>query len=162
MPTVETLVALVRQIEAKKVKYKGQLQPPASASGLETVARKAQELYGYSLPDAYLKLISVSDGINFNGYTIYASRTNPISGHADRFIEGFVEANDLWEDYEENADHHLLMFGETGDDLYLFDRRDNKFKVTDKVGGDAYEEFDTFEELAELLLKSALGIFNDN
>ena len=98
--------------------------------------------------------------MDFNGYKLYASKTRYVKKY-DYYIEGFLEANDLWEEYEENTDHHLIMFGETGDDLYLFDKRNQKFKITDKVGGDAYEEFETFEELAEQFFKNSLGMFED-
>lgn len=152
----------LRQIETVDAQFGGKLQPAASEQDLAALVKQIRERFGYELPGAYLQLLAVADGVNFNSYTLYTSKTLPITGYADRFIEGFLEANDLWEDYQENSDHHLLMFGETGGDLFLFDRRDQKFKVTDKVGGDAYQEFDSFEELAEQLFKNALGIFEEN
>jgi hypothetical protein len=161
MTTSATLADYLQQIAAKKAKYKGRPQPPTESTQLAALQKQVREQFSYELPEAYVALLALSDGVNFNSYTLYASKTLPISGYTDRFIEGFVEANDLWEDYEENTDHHLLMFGETGSDLFLFDRRDQKFKVTDKVGGDAYQEFSSFEELAEQLFKSALGIFDN-
>lgn len=161
MITFATLTDYLQQIAAKKAKYKGRTQPPAESTQLAALQKQVREQFSYELPETYVALLALSDGVNFNSYTLYASTTLPISGYTDRFIEGFIEANDLWGDYEENTDHHLLMFGETGGDLFLFDRRDQKFKVTDKVGGDAYQEFNSFEELAEQFFKSVLGIFDN-
>lgn len=159
MPNLEQLSDYLRQIQTEDAQFGDQPQPPAAADALVSLRHQVREKFNYELPNAYVALLALSDGVNFNSYTLYASKTLPIAGYPDRFIEGFVEANYLWEHYERNSDHHLLVFGETGGDLFLFDRRDQKFKVTDKVGGDAYQEFDSFEELVEQLLKNALGIF---
>lgn len=161
MPTLKELSGYLQQMQAEDARFGDQSQPPAASDSLVALKQQAREKFSYELPSAYEALLALSDGVNFNSYTLYASKTLPIAGYTDRFIEGFIEANDLWNDYAQNIDHHLLMFGETGGDLFLFDRRDQKFKVTDKVGGDAYEEFDSFEELAEYLFQNALGIFDN-
>lgn len=158
MATLENLTDYLRQMREEDARFGDQSQPPALSETLDSLRQRSREQFKYELPAGYVDLLAQSDGINFNSYTLYASRTLPIAGYEDRFVEGFMEANDLWEDYAENADHHLLVFGETGGDLFLFDRRDQRFKVTDKVGGDAYQTFDTFEELAEQLFKNALGL----
>ena len=156
----QTLVEYLRQIETRNAAYGDQPQPPAPPEQLATLAIQSNENFQYKLPNHYLKILEVSDGVDFNGYKLYASKTRYIIKY-DCYIEGFLEANGLWEEYEENTDHHLIMFGETGDDLYLFDKRNQKFKITDKVGGDAYEEFETFEELIERFFRNALGMFED-
>lgn len=155
------LTEYLRQIEVRAAPFGGSLQPPAGTEDLKSMAEQARERFGYTLPLSYLDLLSVADGVDFNGYSLYASKTQPLQGEESSSLYGFLEMNELWEEYDQNNDHHLLVFGETGDDLFLFDQRDQKFKVTDKVGGDAYQEFDTFEELAEQLFKNALGIFED-
>ena len=160
MPTLEKLSSYLRQMQAEDIRFGDQPQPPATKDALGVLRQQALAKFNYELPSTYEALLALSDGVNFNSYTLYASKSLPIAGYSDRFIEGFIEANDQWESYEQNRDHHLLVFGETGGDLFLFDRRDQKFKVTDKVGGDAYQEFDSFEELAEQLFKNALDIFD--
>ena len=162
MPILEQLSDYLHQMQAEDARFGDHSQPPAVSGALTELRQRVHEKFDYELPKAYMAILALSDGVNFNGYTLYASKTLPIIGCPDRFIEGFIEANDLWEDYGNNTDHHLLVFGETGDDLFLFDRQDEKFKVTDKVGGDAYQEFDSFEELVEQLFKNALGIFDEN
>ena len=160
MPTLDKISDYLRQMQAEDARFGDQSQPPAANDALNRLRQQAHEKFNYELPKNYVALLTMSDGVNFNSYTLYASKTLPIIGYTDRFIEGFIEANDLWEEYEDNNDHHLLVFGETGDDLFLFDRRDQKFKVTDKVSGDAYQEFESFEKLVEQLFKNALGIFD--
>lgn len=158
MASLEKLSDYLQQMQAEDARFGDESQPPAAGDALMALRQQAREKFNYELPESYVSLLALSDGVNFNSYTLYASKTLSITGYTDRFIEGFVEANDLWQNYGRNSDHHLLMFGETGGDLFLFDCRDQKFKVTDKVGGDAYHEFDTFEELAEQLFKEALGL----
>ena len=160
MTPLKTLSEYVRQVNARNAEYGDPPQPPASAEHLTALAAQAQELFAYEVPVAYLELLALADGLDFNGYKLYASSTRPVPGY-DATVKGFIEANGWWEDYDENGNHHLLMFGETGGQLFLFDRRDQKFKFTDKVGGDAYQVFDAFEELAEQFFKNALGIVED-
>ncbi|HEX8349523.1 MAG TPA: YrhA family protein [Hymenobacter sp.] len=160
MTPLKTLPEYVRQVQARNAEYGDPPQPPASAEQLTALTAQARALFAYEVPAAYLELLALADGIDCNGYKLYASRTRPVPGY-DATVEGFVEANGWWEDYEENSDHHLLMFGETGGELFLFDRRDQKFKFTDKVGGDAYRVFEAFEELAEQFFQNALGIIED-
>lgn len=161
MTTLKGLSDYLLRIRAEDATFGGEPQPAATQDDLNKLSQQVYEQFAYRLPESYLSLLAMSDGINFNSYTLYSSRTLPITGYIDRFIEGFAEAEDLWEDYENNDDHHLLVFGETGGDLFLFDQRDQKFKATDKVGGNTYDEFNTFEELAERLFKNTLGIFEN-
>jgi len=158
MPASTPLATYLRQIEAIDSQFNGKLQPAASEQDLLALTKQVQARFGYALPTAYLQLLALADGVDFNGYTLYASKTQPLQGEEAILLQGFVEINEFWQEYAENVDHHLLMFGETGDDLYLFDQCTQQFHVTDKVSGDRYQAFDTFEELAEQLFKEALGL----
>jgi len=158
MATLNTLIDYLRQVELIDSQFGGKLQPPAAKEDLNMLAELAWKYLHYKLPIGYLQLLANSDGMNFNGYTLYASKTQLLQTEEKIQLQGFVEINEFWQEYAENNDHHLLMFGENGDDLYLFDQRAQKFHVTDKVSGDVYQAFDTFEELAEQLFKEALGL----
>ncbi|MGI4832995.1 MAG: YrhA family protein [Janthinobacterium lividum] len=147
----------MQQIAAADAQFGGQLQPAASAEALVALYQQVQERFGYHLPAAYGQLLAIADGVDFNGYTLYASQTQPLQG-TRQVLQGFVEINKFWREYADNQDHHLLMFGETGDDLYLLDQRTHSFQLTDKVSGDIYQAFATFEEIVEQLLRSALGL----
>ena len=155
------LVDYLQQIEAIEAQFGGKLQPAASEEDLASLAKQARERFRYELPAGYLKLLAITDGVDFNGYTLYASKTQSLQGEEKMLLQGFAEINEFWQEYAENEDHHSLMFGETGDDLYLFDQRAQQFHVTDKVSGDVYQAFDTFEELAEQLFREALGLADD-
>jgi len=161
MPTSTPLVNYLRQIETADAQFGGKLQPAAPKQDLEALTKQVQERFRYELPAGYLQLLATADGVDFNGYTLYASKTQPLQGEEKIQLQGFAEINEFWQEYAENEDHHLLMFGETGDDLYLFDQRAQQFHITDKVSGDVYQAFDTFEELAEQLFKESLGIADE-
>jgi hypothetical protein len=157
MTTGTRLLDYLQQIAAVDAQFGGQLQPAASAEAIATLYQQAQERFGYRVPAAYGHLLAIADGLDFNGYTLYASKTQPLQG-TQQLLQGFVEINAFWQEYADNQDHHLLMFGETGDDLYLFDQRTQSFHLTDKVSGDTYQEFATFEAMVEQLFRSALGL----
>lgn len=161
MTTLKILSDYLRQIADRDAPFGGKMQRPATAEDLDVLSKRVQEQFNYSLPAAYLSLLAVADGVDFNGFTLYASHTQPLQGEEKIALQGFAEINEFWQEYADNQDHHLLMFGETGDDLYLFDQRAQTYQVTDKVSGDAYQTFDTFEELAEQLFKNALGLVEE-
>lgn len=158
MSIQNSLVDYLHQIEAIEMQFGGSLQPAASKEDLEVLTTQVREQFGYTLPTAYLQLLAISDGIDINGCTLYGSKTRQLQGEETIQLHGFLESNELWQEYAENENHHLLMFGETGDDLYLFDRRVQQFHATDKVSGDVYQAFETFEELVEQFFKDALGL----
>jgi len=158
MPIQNSLVDYLHQIEAIEMQFGGSLQPAAPKEDLEVLTTRVRERFGYTLPTDYVQLLAITDGIDINGYTLYGSKTRQLQGEETIQLQGFLEINELWQEYAENEDHHLLMSGETGDDLYLFDRRIQQFHTTDKVSGDVHQAFDTFEELAEQFFKGALGL----
>lgn len=161
MLTPKPLVDYLHQIETIDAQFGDSLQPAASTEDLQALATQVRELFGYTLPTAYLQLLAIADGVDFNGYTLYGSKTRQLQGEETIQLQGFVEINEFWQEYVDNGDHHLLMFGETGDDLYLFDQRAQQFHFTDKVSGDVYQAFGTFEELAEQFFKAALGLSDE-
>ncbi|HEX8656249.1 MAG TPA: YrhA family protein [Hymenobacter sp.] len=158
MATFDSLMTYLRQIHMRDAQFGGKLQPAADAEDLASLTKRVQDRFNYSLPTAYLNILAVADGMDFNGHTLYASKTHPLQGEENLLLQGLVEINEFWQDYAGNHDHHLIVFGETGDDLYLFDKRAQKFHVTDKVSGDVYQDFDTFEDLSQQFFKDALGI----
>lgn len=128
------------------------LQRPCPPAELDTLRRRAHRELGVDVPDAYCGFLSLMDGLDWNGLVIYASKTTPIMGYPDRFIEGFVEATRGWRDYEENS--HLLFFGESGLSQYVYDPTKAEFQVLDRQSNALIERAEGLDQLLFKALKA--------
>ena len=121
------------------------LQRPCLVHEIEDLRRRARRELAADVPDAYCRFLALMDGLDWNGLVIYASKTTPIAGYSDRFIEGFVEATREWRDYEENR--HLIFFGESGLSQYAYDPSVAEFRVLDRQSNSLIERANGFDEL---------------
>ena len=128
-----------------------QMQPPGRETDIEDVRARARAQLGAELPEEYYTLLRETDGLDANGLVVYATRTSPIAGHADRFIEGFVEANLGWRDLADNQSY--LFFGESGMSLFAYHLVDRRYQVLDRSSGSLVEAVAGFDELVARALE---------
>ncbi|HEX8349473.1 MAG TPA: YrhA family protein [Hymenobacter sp.] len=160
------IAGLIEEIKQERHHRRAALlmQPPASEEGLRQLRERAANILRYTLPEAYVELLGVVDGIDTNGFSLYASTAQPLAGHIGRpdyIIEGFVEANMLWRSYDPNT--AFIFFAESGDIVYCHNLTINKFQVMDRIAQEPDSEadiFETFEELLEKLLNHMLNRYD--
>ena len=156
---ITSLVEEVRQ-ERQSRRHAVPLQPPASGAALQQFREQVINRLSYELPKAYLELLSKVDGIDSNGFVLYASATQTLSGHAGRtdyYIEGFIEANLVWRNYEPNK--QFVFFAETGDVVYCHNLITGKFQIMDRIAQEVDSDenvFETCEVMLEKLLNHML------
>lgn len=131
-------------------------QPQAPADALARLTVEARETLDYDVPDDYLHFLRLSDGLHFNGFSVFASSTVPIAGYTDRFIGGFVDSNLRFRNSP--VHRHLIVFGESGDDAYVYDTRTRTFALVDHPSLDVLETFGSFDEMMASLLERALNV----
>ncbi len=85
---------------------------------------------------------------------IYSSETTPIVGYKDRVIEGFVDANLSFRDLERMR--RFLVFGQSGDDLYVFDTVEGVYGACDNVSLEVFDAFPSFDEMMAAALRVKL------
>jgi len=122
-------------------------QPPASAAELQALRARAKQELGVDLPKAYYALLEIVNGLDSNGFVIYASETTPMVGYEGKnmFIEGIVDANLGW--WELEANKQYLFLAESGMGNYVQDLKEGNYKSLDRQSSSLYEQFATFEEL---------------
>jgi len=144
----------LKQIEKEKQSRGRKLQPPATAEDILILKNIAKETLGYELDESYAKFLRITNGIDWNGFSIYATTITPIIGYDDRFIAGFIDINLQY--WEVEVNRIFIAFGETGDTRYVFNLQKNEFEEIDSVALDPIETFSSFDELINHLLKQAL------
>jgi hypothetical protein len=126
-------------------------QPACSPQDLLKMRRRASEQFSTALPRAYCTFLTITNGLDWDGLVIYATHRIPIVGFDDRFIDGFVEANLAHRDYPVFND--LLVFGENGTVVFVFDMAHREYQVLMNIGLDVLERYSTFDKL----MTNALG-----
>jgi len=132
-------------------KYERRPQPPATEEDLVGLVERAQAELGARVPPEYEAFLRVANGFDWNGCTIYGSETRPIAGYADRFIQGFVEANQVWRDDEANREY--LYFGDGDISLYGYHLPSRQYQVRDRQSDTLLKVVPSFDALIAAALE---------
>lgn len=122
-----------------------QVQPSATETEIQQLRMRARKELGFEIPEEYCALLRKTNGFDFNGLAVYASRTIPIAGYADRFIQGFVEANLAWRAANDEAD--FVAFAESGVSLYVFRPATSSYAILDRASASRPRAVASFDEL---------------
>lgn len=149
----------LQRIISVDAQYGKKPNAPAQKTDIVRLKANAWSLNEYDIPIIYEELLSFINGIDFNGHLLYGSYPpSLISANKKYASMDFGISNELWSDYGDNEDHDLIMFGESGLSLYIYNRTTTKFEVIDRVGGDSFFNSDSFDGLLEQLFKDMLSI----
>jgi hypothetical protein len=143
---------LLDELEAVQARYGEQPQPPCPDDRLEQLRQRVREELGAELPDEYIAFLRTRDGLNHNGLFIYASETAPVVGATNATIQGVVQANLGWRDYEPWGAY--LVFGEGNMDLYVRHLPTGEYRVIDRVPGNIIETHPSFDRLLAAALRA--------
>jgi len=143
---------LLEEIAANRRKRGRDLQPPASDAQLADLRKRARQQLRYELPDAHLAFLRRANGLDYNGLSLYCSERSVIVGTQDRYIPGFVEANQDWRAGGSYRDQ--IIFGHSANANYAYNTKESAWQVrmqpTDTVVGTV----GSFEELILRALES--------
>jgi hypothetical protein len=141
-------------LSAKYARRGKQLQPPATGEEINLMVKSAQTLLGYTMDKQYLDFLSRFNGLDHNGYSIYATKVSLILGYPDSYITGFVERNQQYWQVESNK--QFIAFGESGDERFVFDKTAGKYAELDQSSTSPIRYHDTFDTLLTILLEQSV------
>ncbi|HEX8656250.1 MAG TPA: YrhA family protein [Hymenobacter sp.] len=111
-----------------------------------------------ALPHAYLDLLAVTDGLDWNGAVLYASETRLRNDELD--IQGLLEAS-IQLRLAYTPDKDFVYFAESGMDFYRHNLQTGKFEISARIGGTVFAAFETAEELFVQILNHMLGNYGE-
>jgi hypothetical protein len=149
-----TYVSLLRQIEAKMHSYGMALQPPCPSDAIRKLNAASLKQLSHRIPDGYANLLALMNGLDWNGLVIYASHRTSIVGHSDRLIEGFIDGNLAYRDFEPMKEY--LVFGDDGTSLYVYHTSEALYQIILSVGLSVMESFESFESMIATALEEHL------
>lgn len=139
--------------KVKEAKKGRNWEKGASLLQITSYARKVKKEFGAELPKAYREFLQLTNGMVYNGHNIYGIR-----GEEEAEMDLIEQTRDFGsEDWTEN----YLFLGDSDMDLYVYDTEGDTYDVMDP-GGEVWESFDTCEELLEYILKSSLGLIEED
>lgn len=143
------LKAQLDSIQAVQQEFDHQMESPAPIDELVRLTTAArQQFRGYDVPQAYLNVLAVANGIEWNGCQLYASRDRTFLAGAGRIkyaVRGLVEANEAWRALDYNRGY--VYYGESGLDLYRHNLATDGFEICTRVGLTVVERLQTVDEL---------------
>jgi hypothetical protein len=148
----EALKSLLERIHNEQVEWSEPIQPPIGAAALQGLSEQSRSEFGFDLPADYQALLQIADGVDYNGSMIYASQDRAYDEDGG-YLYGFLEANRRFRDT--GLERHLVLIGESGDDYYAFDVRDQRYGIFDKVSLTPFDRFDSCGALIRFVLEEA-------
>lgn len=142
--------------EVKKIgsKYNEVLEPPCTEANLKRLRERSRAQLMADVPDDYVDFLRITDGLDFNGMSVYASERTTSKDSSQAEIFGFVETNLIHRDVD--VMRNYLVFGGDSLNIYVLDVRNNEYQVLDRVSLDKVTSFSSFGEMLEQAIKRHL------
>lgn len=129
-------------------------QPPCPRGRIEELRRTVLQEFGQTLPEEYLRALSIVDGLAWCGVHLFSSDLSQWVRRACTVPYGFLEMNRCSRDFEPNCDY--LIFADDGVANYTYCISARQYQVVLTVGLTLMATYDTFEELMMDAFKSAI------
>jgi hypothetical protein len=93
---------------------------PCSEESIENLRQRARSVLSFEVPEQYLAFLRVTDGLEWDGLLIYASKSERTLRYQRGVIDGFVEMNDIAQEFDVFQDY--IYFAQDGMFLYGYSR----------------------------------------
>jgi len=132
---------------------------PASDDDIDECQQDLVDLSLEPLPQGYIDFLKKCNGLAWNGIEFYSTDQIVEADNPSSFrLMDLVSMNDEFNDLYELDDKVLL--GRADEDYYTYDIETQKYETLELETHDAWEEFDTFEELFLFTVGGRLTINN--
>lgn len=127
----------------------------ATEEEIELFLKEAKAELKVDLPDDYVKILELVNGLEFNGFILYGIDQHLLSMQPNQSINGLIEYNKIW--YENEWQKKYIFLGESNISWYVYDLIECKFYELDNPSGREIEVFNGLEYLLEKFLSDALA-----
>src|SRR5262249_8460064 len=135
---------LLKQIAGEMSRQR--LQPPCSAGDLKNLMQRSTKILDYRIPDGYENFLAITNGLVWNGLTIYASQRTALAGIPEAFVQGFVQANTEYRTIRQGDPmEEFIIFGEDSVAFFAFHVTNEIYEVVSIVGMSILESYATFD-----------------
>lgn len=145
----------LQEIVQEKNLYGEKINIGATEEEIELFLKEAKAELKVDLPNDYVKILELVNGLEFNGFILYGIDQHLLSMQPNQSINGLIEYNKLW--YENEWQKKYIFLGESNISWYVYDLIERKFYELDNPSGRENEVFNGLEYLLEKFLSDALA-----
>jgi hypothetical protein len=154
-----TLEESIAAIEKQMAQHRFPMQPGCPETEVTHLKAAAHKRLGVCLPERYLDLLRITDGIDENGLHVFGSHRarNVVSDVIGRevFILGFTEENENLRADREGY-NELIVFASEAMVVHALDLRSGKYMELPHADDWPSRLFDTFEEMIVCAIRRIL------
>lgn len=144
----------LEQIRQEEKRYGGDINCGISEEEAGAFIKAVKDELGIALPEEYLQILRIVNGIEFNGFILYGVDESLLKEASNQHVNGLIDSNKIW--YENEWQKQYLFLGEGSISWYVYDLRTKKYCELDNPSGELSEEFDNFERMLDKMLEDAL------
>ena len=121
------------------------LRPPSSEDEIEDLRRRSNAALGASVPDPYAELLRITNGLDWNGFMLYASHSERTEMFERDVIDGYVEMNSELRSFEPFRDYLFFAAGEMTH--YVYNLVESRYEELSRDCGELLEVFGSFDAM---------------
>ena len=145
----------LNKIKEEEKIYDEELNTGASKEEIDKLLEEAKEQLEIELPKEYLDTISIINGMEFNGFILYAIDEYLLEHENNQSISGLIDSNQVWHENEEQKKY--LFLGESDISWYVYEYEKKRFIELDNPSGREICTYNNFDEMFNKLLQDALA-----
>ena len=150
---IERHIATIRRIRTECEYFN---PGAASEEAIAEVSARFEREIGHRLPEAYLNLLRITNGIAGDGLIIWpAERIEP----EEEFKESIVEAN---LSFRSIVSDDFIYLGQRDDSVFVMDTLSGRFMALEICGLAEWEDFENCGEMIEFMLEQAAWMDEEN
>ena len=107
------------------------------------------------IPNEYIKILKVVNGLEFNGFILYGIDQYLLDEQSNQIINGLIENNKIL--YENEWEKQYIFLGESNICWYVYDLIECKYYELDRPSGSKMKVFNSLEDMVEEILNNALA-----
>lgn len=144
----------LKEIIQERAIYGEKVNNGALEKEINALNKKVSEELNINLPNEYIKVLEIINGIEFNGFILYGIDEELLEKLPNQRINGLLKFNKIW--YNNEWQQQYIFLGESNISWYVYDCLTKKYYELDNPSGTVCEEFSDCESMINKLLNDAL------
>lgn len=144
----------LKEIIQEKQTYGEKVNKGCIEEEIQLFKKKVGEELNIILPEEYVNVLKIVNGIEFNGFILYGIDEAILNEVPNQHVNGLIEYNKIW--YENEWQRKYIFLGESNISWYVYDANLKKYYELDNPSGRAVQEFNSFDDMLEKLLSDSL------
>jgi len=151
---MEEIQEKIDKIKMERAVYNLVIPEPITETDAFAFKEKFSSVFETMVDDVYLDFLMICNGLEENGFQIYASKNHEKEG----VLYGIFENNEIWHEEIEDFKNYIF-YAESGQDLFVFNKSDKVYQLLDRSSGDVFESFNS---LGQMLVYILIAMLNED